>query len=171
MLRRYLAWQMDLKEAVAAIVAEAKGKKRFTCKQCKKVKLEKPSDMLDDGAYVCSKCSDEQIAKDNRKTQNEGHVGHTSDPIVDGASEALANELMRAVDNEQFVAVATEVMLGVADGHEHDKLTLARYEDVEHTAELIVQAVYRDPELHDQLHRVAAALLRNAMRTAEPREV
>lgn len=89
--------------------------------------------------------------------------GRTADPIVDDTAGAIVHALVSALEDEDDVIAsnAFEVMMGSAP--DEDRLTLARFEDVDATAELVVQAVYRDPALHDQIHDIAATMLRNAM--------
>lgn len=89
--------------------------------------------------------------------------GRTSDPIVDETAGAIVHSLVSTIEDEDDIIAsnAFEVMMGSSP--DEDRLTLARFEDVDSTAELIVQAVYRDPALHDALHNVAAMILRNAM--------
>ncbi len=93
----------------------------------------------------------------------------TADPIVDEAASALSDVVMELLDGQDVVAKASELMLGVPDGAEHDKLTLARFEDIDSTAELIVQRLFADAELHDRLHQLASTVLRSAMMPATRR--
>lgn len=87
--------------------------------------------------------------------------GRTADPIVDDTANALAHALITAMEESHIMEYAFEVMMGSQP--DEDRLTLARFEDIPSTAELIVQAVYRDPGFHDALHTAAEQMLRNAM--------
>jgi hypothetical protein len=92
-------------------------------------------------------------------------IEQSSDPIVDDTAGAIVHSLITAIEdnNDAIANDAFEVMMGSSP--DEDRLTLARFEDVDATAELIVQAIYRDPGLHDTLHNMVSMLLRNAMRT------
>jgi hypothetical protein len=87
----------------------------------------------------------------------------TSDPIVDEASGAIAEALLQTLEHEDGVIASNAFEMMMGSSPDEDRLTLARFEDVDSTAELIVQAVYRDPALHDAMHGMAAMILRNAM--------
>jgi hypothetical protein len=89
--------------------------------------------------------------------------GRTSDPIVDDTASAITHVLLETLEQESDTIGnnAFEMVMGSAP--DEDRLTLGRFEDVDATAELIVQAVYRDVDLHDALHNIASSVLRSAM--------
>lgn len=87
--------------------------------------------------------------------------GHTADPIVDDTAGAISQALLMSLEDDVVGSNAFEMMMGSAP--DEDRLTLARLEDVDATAELIVQAVYRHPGLHDKIHQMAAEMLESAM--------
>ena len=88
----------------------------------------------------------------------------SEDPVASDCASALLNALVELLEGEEgdiVVSNAFEYMMG--SGPDEERLTLGRYEDVEAVAEIVVQNILRDPDVHDLLHNMAASMLRSAM--------
>jgi hypothetical protein len=86
-----------------------------------------------------------------------------SDSIVDDVSDGILLSLTNVINDEDDLVLsnAWEYMMGSMPDEE--RMALGRYEDVESTAELVVQKILKDPGLHDALHNVAATMLRSTI--------
>ena len=84
----------------------------------------------------------------------------SSDPVVDDTSGAIVSALVMALEENIIGDNAFEMMMGSAP--DENRLTQVRLEDVEASAELVVQAVYRDPALHDALKQLAMEMIESA---------
>ncbi len=85
----------------------------------------------------------------------------SSDPVVDETAGAIVNALVMALDEDPVIGDnAFEMMMGSAP--DENRLTQVRLEDVEATSELVVQSVYRDPELHAKLKQIAMDMIESA---------
>ncbi len=85
----------------------------------------------------------------------------SSDPVVDDTASAIVNALVMSLDENDIVGDnAFEMMMGSYP--DEDRLAQVRLEDVDATAELVVQAVYRDPELHSKLKQIAMNMIQSA---------
>lgn len=84
----------------------------------------------------------------------------SSDPVVDDTSGAIVSALIMALEENIIGDNAFEMMMGSAP--DENRLTQVRLEDVEASAELVVQAVYRDPALHDSLKQLAMEMIESA---------
>lgn len=89
-------------------------------------------------------------------------VEQSSDPIVDETAGAICEALVRELADENSVIGnnAFEMMMGSAP--DESRLTQVRLEDVEATAELVVQAIFRDPALHGELKKLAMEMIESA---------
>ncbi len=92
-----------------------------------------------------------------------------SDPLVDDTAGAIAYSLTSEVESPTSVVAnnAFEMMMGSSP--DENRLTQVRLEDISATAELVVQAIYRDPALHDALKGIATEMIQSAMDAVEPR--
>lgn len=85
----------------------------------------------------------------------------SSDPVVDDTAGAIVNALVMALEDDSVIGDnAFEMMMGSAP--DENRLAQVRLEDVEATSELVVQAVYRDPELHSKLKEIAMSMIESA---------
>ncbi len=85
----------------------------------------------------------------------------SSDPVVDDTAGAIVNALVMSLEQDDIVANnAFEMMMGSAP--DENRLTQVRLEDIEATAELVVQAIYRDPALHGALKQIAMDMIESA---------
>src|SRR5574338_1029629 len=84
----------------------------------------------------------------------------TSDPVVDETAGAIVNALVMALEDDVIGDNAFEMMMGSMP--DENRLMKVRLEDVEATAELVVQAIYRDPELHAVLKQIAMDMIESA---------
>lgn len=85
----------------------------------------------------------------------------SSDPVVDDTAGAIVNALVMALEEDDVVGDnAFEMMMGSVP--DENRLAKIRLEDVEATAELVIQAVYRDPELHSKLKEIAMSMIESA---------
>lgn len=85
----------------------------------------------------------------------------SNDPIVDMCSDALATALIEELEEGSVGGNALEIMMGSAPDEE--RLTLARYEDIDSVAELTVAKLLRDPGIHDSLYYIVEEMLRASM--------
>lgn len=101
-----------------------------------------------------------KIVEDARKGNLD--EGQTSDPAVDDTASAIVHALITAIDEEgdAITGNAFEVMMGSAP--DENRLTKVRLEDIPATAQLVVQAVYRDASLHAKLTEMAHDILQSA---------
>lgn len=86
----------------------------------------------------------------------------TSDPVVDETAGAMVNALVMSLEHEgqTIGSNAFEMMMGSVPNE--DRLAQVRLEDVDSTAELVVQAIYRDAELHRVLKEIAKDIVESA---------
>lgn len=86
----------------------------------------------------------------------------TSDPVVDETAGAIVGALLMSLEGDEDVLAnnAFEMMMGSVP--DEDRLAKVRLEDVDSTAELVVQAIYRDPELHATLKQIAKDIIESA---------
>lgn len=85
----------------------------------------------------------------------------SNDPIVDMCSNALVAALIEELEEGSIGGNALEIMMGSAPDEE--RLTIARYEDIDSVAELVVAKLLRDATIHDSLYYIVEGMLRSSM--------
>ena len=97
-------------------------------------------------------------------TENNG-----SDPLVDDTAGAIAYSLVSELESPTSVVASNAFEMMMGSSPDENRLTQVRLEDISATAELVVQAVYRDPSFHDAGKMIATEMIQSAMDTVEPR--
>lgn len=99
----------------------------------------------------------------NKVVQEALDEAHGTDPMVEACVGGIVNELALRLEGEDFASNAYEMVAGTPMGHDHDQLRPVRIEDVDHFAGQIAEGVLKDPIVRDELHRIAANILRSLM--------
>jgi hypothetical protein len=86
----------------------------------------------------------------------------SSDPVVDDTAGAMVNALVQSLEDDDDIIASNAFEMMMGSMPDENRLMKVRLEDVEATAELVVQAIYRDPNLHYALKQIAKDLIESA---------